>query len=37
MEVPVMCRQSDIKRAKELVAELTNKIVDGKFLLNNCL
>jgi putative methanogenesis marker 16 metalloprotein len=36
-EVPVMCRQSDIKRARELVAELTNRIVDGKFLLNNCL
>ncbi|KAF5088994.1 Homocysteine biosynthesis enzyme, sulfur-incorporation [anaerobic digester metagenome] len=37
MEVPVMCRQSDIRRARELVAELTKRIENRKFLLNNCL
>lgn len=34
--VPVVCRQSDIKRARELVAELTGRIRNGDFFLNRC-
>ena len=34
--VPVVCRQSDIKRARELVAELTRRIKNGDFFLNRC-
>ena len=36
IEVPVVCRQSDIKRARELVAELTKRIEKGAFILNKC-
>ncbi len=37
IEMPIICRQSDIKRARELVAELTKRIESGSFLLNNCM
>lgn len=33
IEIPVTCRQSDIKRARELAAELKNRIIQGKFSL----
>ena len=36
IEVPIVCRQSDIKRARELVAELTKRIKNGEFILNEC-
>ena len=36
IEVPIICRQSDIKRARELVAELTKRIEKGEFILNKC-
>ncbi|MDD1763629.1 MAG: 4Fe-4S binding protein, partial [Methanobacteriaceae archaeon] len=31
IEIPVTCRQSDIKRARELAEELKNRIIRGKF------
>jgi hypothetical protein len=31
IEMPVTCRQSDIKRARELAAELKNRIIRGEF------
>ncbi|WP_321423538.1 methanogenesis marker 16 metalloprotein [uncultured Methanobacterium sp.] len=34
-ELEVSCRQSDIKRARELARELKNRIERGEFLLNN--
>lgn len=37
IEMPIICRQSDIKRARELTAELKRKIENGNFILNNCL
>lgn len=37
IQMPIICRQSDIKRARELTAELKNRIESGNFLLNNCL
>ncbi|AEG17430.1 methanogenesis marker 16 metalloprotein [Methanobacterium paludis] len=36
IELPIVCRQSDIKRARELVAELTKRIENGEFILNEC-
>jgi len=35
--MPIICRQSDIKRARELTALLKKKIENGDFILNNCL
>lgn len=35
-EVPIACRQSDLKRAREITMELTNKIRNGKFSIYNC-
>ena len=35
--MPIICRQSDIKRARELSADLKKKIENGKFILNSCL
>jgi putative methanogenesis marker 16 metalloprotein len=32
----IICRQSDIKRARELTAELKKKIENGDFILNSC-
>jgi L-aspartate semialdehyde sulfurtransferase len=34
--MPIICRQSDIKRARELTAELKKKIENGDFILNSC-
>ncbi|MGB8232774.1 MAG: methanogenesis marker 16 metalloprotein [Methanobacterium sp.] len=34
--MPIICRQSDIKRARELTAELKKKIEYGDFILNSC-
>jgi L-aspartate semialdehyde sulfurtransferase len=36
-DMPIICRQSDIKRARELTTELTRRIEGGNFILNNCL
>jgi putative methanogenesis marker 16 metalloprotein len=35
-EVPIACRQSDLKRAREITSELTNKIKKGNFSIYNC-
>jgi L-aspartate semialdehyde sulfurtransferase len=35
--MPIICRQSDIKRARELSTYLKKKIENGKFILNSCL
>lgn len=35
--MPIICRQSDIKRARELTAVLKKRIENGNFILNNCL
>ncbi len=35
-EVPIACRQSDLKRAREITAELTNRIKKGDFSIYNC-
>ncbi|MCK9152204.1 methanogenesis marker 16 metalloprotein [Methanobacterium alcaliphilum] len=35
-EVPIACRQSDLKRAREITDELTNKIKKGKFSIYSC-
>ena len=37
VSMPIICRQSDIKRARELSADLKKKIENGKFILNSCL
>ncbi len=37
VSMPIICRQSDIKRAHELSADLKRKIENGKFILNSCL
>jgi len=37
INMPIICRQSDIKRARELTKKLTRKIQEGNFVLNNCL
>ncbi|WP_048189888.1 methanogenesis marker 16 metalloprotein [Methanobacterium sp. SMA-27] len=34
--MPIICRQSDIKRAREVTAELKRKIENGNFILNSC-
>ncbi|MBM4241664.1 MAG: methanogenesis marker 16 metalloprotein, partial [Euryarchaeota archaeon] len=36
IDVPIICRQSDIKRARELAAELKKRIEEGKFSINKC-
>lgn len=33
LEIPVTCRQSDLKRARELAEELKNKVIKGEFSL----
>ncbi len=35
MDIPVLCRQSDIKRARELALELKKRIYEGVFLISN--
>lgn len=34
VEVPIICRQSDIKRARELTNELKKRILEGKFSIS---
>jgi putative methanogenesis marker 16 metalloprotein len=34
VEVPVICRQSDIRRAREITGELKKRILEGKFLIS---
>lgn len=34
--LPISCRQSDIKRARELARELKNRILKGEFRINPC-
>ncbi len=36
IDMPIICRQSDIKRARELTAELKKRIENGNFILNSC-
>lgn len=36
ISVPVSCRQSDLKRARELTRELKKKIEEGNFFFNKC-
>jgi hypothetical protein len=33
VSLPVTCRQSDLKRARELAEELKNRVINGKFEL----
>lgn len=35
--MPIICRQSDIKRARELTVNLKKRIENGNFVLNSCL
>lgn len=35
-DIPIVCRQSDIKRARELAVELKNRILEGKFSISRC-
>jgi putative methanogenesis marker 16 metalloprotein len=37
IDLPIICRQSDIKRARELTANLKKRIENGNFILNGCL
>jgi hypothetical protein len=34
IEVPIICRQSDIKRARELTGELKRRIIEGEFSIS---
>lgn len=34
IDVPIICRQSDIKRARELTGELKKRILEGKFSIS---
>ena len=36
LEVPMVCRQSDLKRARKLAEDLKNRIVNGRFRLDTC-
>lgn len=36
IDVPVICRQSDIKRARELADELKKRVLEGKFSISKC-
>jgi hypothetical protein len=36
IDVPIICRQSDIKRARELAAELKKRVLEGKFSISKC-
>jgi putative methanogenesis marker 16 metalloprotein len=37
INMPIICRQSDIKRARELTEELKKRIENGNFILNSCM
>ena len=34
IDVPIICRQSDIKRARELTGELKRRIIEGEFSIS---
>ena len=36
VDVPIACRQSDLKRAREITLELKERIENGNFLIYNC-
>ena len=36
IDVPIICRQSDIKRARELANELKKRVLEGKFSISKC-
>lgn len=36
IDVPITCRQSDIKRAREIAAELKKRLLEGKFSISRC-
>ena len=36
IDVPVICRQSDIKRARELANDLKKRVLEGKFSISKC-
>lgn len=36
VEVPMVCRQSDLKRARKLAEELKNRVINGEFKLDTC-
>lgn len=36
MDIPVICRQSDIKRARELAEELKKRVINGEFSISKC-
>jgi hypothetical protein len=36
IDVPIICRQSDIKRARELAGELKKRILEGNFSISKC-
>jgi putative methanogenesis marker 16 metalloprotein len=36
IDIPIICRQSDIKRARELAAELKKRILEGNFSISKC-
>ena len=36
IDVPIICRQSDIKRARELAAELKKRVIEGTFSISKC-
>jgi len=36
IDIPIICRQSDIKRARELAHELKKRIIKGTFSISNC-
>ncbi len=37
INMPIICRQSDIKRAHEITVDLKKRIENGNFILNSCL
>jgi len=36
IDIPIICRQSDIKRARELAGELKKRVLEGKFSISKC-
>ena len=36
IDIPIICRQSDIKRARELANELKKRVINGTFSISKC-
>lgn len=36
IDIPIICRQSDIKRARELAYELKKRVLEGNFSISKC-